>query len=129
MLIILLIQSVKTFVSNCTFKGAHKNISLLNISKHILSATKLIITKLIKLQNLSNNITYENKIYQLQNVSNYKKYQNQNLSMKFINLKFRIMEMFQQLFWNPRIFKRKFDKVSVSRPLSGQIWLWERIAW
>ena len=58
-------------------------------TKHI--KTYFIITKLIKLQNLSGNITY-----QLQNVSNYKKYQNQNLSMKFINLKFQIMEMFQQ---------------------------------
>ena len=30
------------------------------------------------------------------------------------NLNFQILEMFQQLFKNPRIFKRKFGKLSVS---------------
>ena len=86
-----------------------QNLSPQNISKHILSSTKLITPKLIKLQNLSSIITYQNKTYQLQNLSNktyqatklikqnlsnYKAYQTQNL---FMNLKFQIMEMLQQI--------------------------------
>ena len=35
-----------------------------------------------------------------------------------MNLNFQIMDMFQQLFKNQRIFKRKFGKLSVSQPLS-----------
>ena len=79
------------------------NLSPQNLSFQNLSATKLIITKLIKLQNLSNYKTYQNKTYQLQNLSNYKTYQTQNLSIKFMNLNFQIMEMFQRFLKNPRI--------------------------
>ena len=91
-----------------------QNLSPQNLSFQNLSATKLIITKLIKLQNLSNYKTYQNKTYQLQNLSNYKTYQTKTLSIKFMNLNFQIMEMFQQFFKNPRILIENSVKAQFS---------------
>ena len=59
-----------------------------NISFQNLSATKLIITKLIKLQNFSKQNVSITKLIQLQNVSNYKTYQTTKLINKIHESKF-----------------------------------------
>jgi len=65
-------------------------------TKHIV--TKLITKKLITTKLITTKLIFSKLI-------NYKTYQTQNLSIKF-----QIMKMFQQLFKNPRILKRKFGK-------------------
>jgi len=107
-----------------------QNLSPQNISKHILSSTKLITTKLIKLQNLSSIITYQNKTYQLQNLSN-KTYQATKLiKLQSVSNSKLIHESkisnHGNAPTNPQIFKRKYAKLSVSRPLSRQTWFRRR---
>ena len=77
-------------------------------------------------QNLSNCKTYQTIKLIKTKLINYKTYPTteriklQNLSIKFMNLNFQIIEMFQQFFKNPRILRENSVKSQFPSPFLGR---------
>ena len=102
----------------CIYMEPIQNISPQNLSPQNISFQNL------SSQNLSNCKTYQTIKLIKTKLINYKTYPTteriklQNLSIKFMNLNFQIMEMYQQFFKNSRIL-RENSVNSVSQSLSG----------